>query len=153
MVEQMQRTVKQEKGFTLAEVIIAILILAGSLAVLLTLQSASVKKALRDRNQMHAMLLARSIFSSLEIQENLYDLDREDSVRNILEDYNAVPDVEDLKDLDRLSAHLKVEEWENPEMLADLNLGANLLRRVYLKIFWGETPDDQLEVVYFIPNQ
>lgn len=148
---------EHKKGFTLVEVVIAILILAGSLVVLLGLQSASVTKALRDRNQLQAMLAAKHIFAAVEVFQQFDDRDDTLPVYQLLKDLDALPDVGDSAEEEelyaRMEARIQIGEWENPEALAPLGADKNLLKRIYLQIFWGESPDDQMEIVYFIANE
>ena len=144
-------------GFTLVEVVIAILVLAGSLVVLLGLQSSAVTKALRDRNQLQAMLAARHIFAAVEVFQQFDDRDDTLPVYQLLRDLEALPDFGDSAEEEQLyagmEARIQISEWENPEALAPLGADINLLKRIYLQIFWGESPDDQLEIVYFIANE
>ena len=150
-------TKKSQRGFTLVEVVIAILVLAGSLVVLLGLQSASVTKALRDRNQLQAMLAARHVFAAVEVFQEFNDRDDTLPVYQLLKDLGALPDIGDSAEEEELysgmEANIQISEWENPEALAPLGADINLLKRIYLKILWGESPDDQLEIVYFIANE
>ena len=146
---------RAQAAFTLVEVIFAIVILAGSLVILLGLQSAAVSKALRDRNQLQAMMAARHILAAIEIQDDSEPRTETDTVYRLLQNLNALPyqdsELQTLYNL--MNAELTIQEWPNPEQLALLSPEQNLLKRVLLKIFWGESPDDQLEIVYFIPNQ
>ena len=128
-------------GFTLVEVVIAILVLAGSLVVLLGLQSAAVTKALRDRNQLQAMLAARHIFAAVEVFQEFNDRDDTLPVYQLLKDLDALPDIGDSAEEEQLyagmEAKIQISEWENPEALAPLGADINLLKRIYLQILWG----------------
>ena len=62
---------RNARGFTLLEVLIAVLILAMSLSVLLTSQSASMAAASRSRDITTATLLARS--KMIDIEKRLVD--------------------------------------------------------------------------------
>lgn len=141
-------------GFTLIEVIFAIVILSGSLIVLLGLQSSAIDKALRDRNQLDAMLLARNILAALEIQEDIIDNSVQGSALQLIKDFNAVP-AEDYEELERFSdfqADLQIEDWQTPAELAEqISDAGPLMKKLYLKIFWSDLPDDQIEIVYFVP--
>ena len=111
-------------GFTLVEVVIAILVLAGSLVVLLGLQSSAVTKALRDRNQLQAMLAARHIFAAVEVFQQFDDRDDTLPVYQLLRDLEALPDFGDSAEEEQLyagmEARIQISEWENPEALAPL---------------------------------
>ena len=56
----------RSSGFTLVEIMIAIVILASSITVILGLQSAIMKRAIDDKSRLTAMLFARRILASLE---------------------------------------------------------------------------------------
>lgn len=144
----------KNEGFTLIEVIFAIIILASSLTVLLGLQSAAVSKGLRDRNQLQAMLLAKNILAAIEIKPEVDETNTTETVARLLEDFNAVPSLDDTEkeSYNGMYAKLVIEEWQNPDILTD-KVNENVLKRVYLKIFWGDFPEDQMEIVYFIPNK
>ena len=145
-----------QTGFTLIEVIVSIIILSGSLIVLLGLQSAAVSKALRDRTQLQAMMAARHILAAIETQGESEPRTQTETVYRMLEDLNALPYAdEELQELyNNMNVDLEIAEWPNPpELAAFSELNQNLMSRVLLRVFWGEFPDDQLEIVYFIPNQ
>ena len=143
-------------GFTLVEVIFAIIILSSSLVVLLGLMSSSVSKSLRDRNQLYAMLIARNILSALEMEETINDQNTTDTAYQLLKSLNGFareePDEREL--YNGMDAELIVEDWETPAELMDQLQSTNtILKKIYLRVFWGVTQDDELEVVYFVPNK
>lgn len=61
----------KQRGFTLLEAMIALLILAGSLAVLMQVQASSLAKAARARDMSVASLLARS--KMIDIEQEIFD--------------------------------------------------------------------------------
>lgn len=142
-------TTHSEKGFTIIEIVFAIVLLAGSLVVIIGLQTSVIQKALRDRNQERAALIARSVMTAIEDDPDLVDLGEQTVLAaKLLKDYGIIePDKEEqLSEVpDEVQVTLKVEDVEVPIPLAD----PVALRRVYLRVFWDETPDDQLELVYF----
>lgn len=146
-----------KSGFTLVEVIFAIVILTSSLVVLLGLQSSAIDKALRDRNQLDAMLLARSLLSALELEfkEKPPESSSVDSsVIQLLQDHNAVPpeDIAELEGFADFKAELRIEDWQTPPQLAEqIQTDKALMKKLYLRVYWSDLPDDQVDVVYFFP--
>ena len=57
---------RRSSGFTLIEVVFAVLILAGSLVVLLGLQTSSLQLTGRGKMTQQAMLYARRILAPIE---------------------------------------------------------------------------------------
>ena len=143
-------------GFTLMEVTIALLVLASALVVLLGLQSSSVQRAVRDRSQQEAMLAARSILAAIEIgAEDLETQDTTDSAAALFEKLTggARQDEEDRLS-EKYQANLRVEELEIPVPNTDPKFAENPIRlkQVILTVFWGESPNDQLRVVFLVPS-
>ncbi len=142
-------------GFTLMEVTIAVLILSSALVTLLGLQSSILKRALRDEEKQHAMLIARTILSAIEIKNQ--DIETQDTTSsvdqlldklqlNIKDDGNE----ENIKKFEFM-ARLKVEN------VGIKNIGENLMKSISLTIYSqqaqliNEVPEDAFEVVYLIP--
>ncbi|MEO1480515.1 MAG: type II secretion system protein [Myxococcota bacterium] len=61
----------RQRGFTLLEAMIALLILAGSLAILMQVQASSLAKAARARDMSVASLLARG--KMIDIEQEIFD--------------------------------------------------------------------------------
>lgn len=59
-----------EQGFTLIEITLAILVLAGSFTVILGLLASATQRAVRDKNSQSAMLLARRILAAIETNKD-----------------------------------------------------------------------------------
>ena len=140
----------RHSGFTLIEISIAILTLAVALITLLGLQSASLERALRDKDKQQAMLLARSILAYIESRQEPLDIqDRTDSVKQILETLmeNQPASRELDQAMETFQANLKVEYWPIP------GTSENSIKRITTRIFWSEDVLDSLEIVYFIPNE
>lgn len=139
-----------QAAFTLMEVLVAVLILAGSLMTLLGMQTTIIERTIRDRNQRQAMLIARSILAAIEIdpesietQETTVDADkllrtltmqaeRDDEASEILQDFQA---------------RLLVDTLEIPIKEDQLII----MKQVLLTLFWGEENDEKLDVVFFMP--
>ena len=140
-----------QQGFALIEVMIATLILGTSLVTLLSLQSSSVQRTLRDRNEQQAMLIARSMMSAIEIdpgQIEPQDITMEAAamLEDLLPAKSEGTDPEFARMLERFQSQLVVEEKSLPLPTAEILV----LKRVYLRIFWSESPADKLEVIFFV---
>ena len=147
-----------ECAFTLIEVTIAVLILASGLLVVLGMQSSIIERTLRDRSALRAMLVARTILSTLEIRHQPLTIGEEQgSVDDILKKF-AIPDNDDPNKVSTTSsskfnsellASLKIEY----QPLADKDqVEEHALKRLTLNIAWGDLPIQSLTVVSYIPN-
>lgn len=144
---------KNNRGFTLLEIAMAITFLTFALVVLIGLQSAATKKALRDRNMQEAMLMARSVLSAVELDTDEVDVQdtemvAEDLVKRLLPTKENLDNSEENKSRREFMAHLKVEEVVIP---IDEQTGAIItMKKLFLRISWGDGPDDHLDTYFFI---
>ena len=146
------------RGFTLMEVTMALLLLAGALVVLLGLQSSTIQRAVRDRNQQSAMLIARSILAAVEVSADKLDLqDITDTPDRLIERLIGTTPPERLEEGAgrAFQANLRVEEFELPIPNQDPKFGDSpiKLKQAVLTVFWGENPADQLQVVFLVPDR
>lgn len=143
-----------QRGFTLIEITFAIVILAGSLVVLLGLQSAATQAAIRDARKQEAMLAARTLMSTLEIStEELEVQERTAPMIELLGDFIPGDGLlfEPAQDRRRapfasLTGTLKVEYWPLP------GLDPEVVKRIHLRVAWSDSPIDAVEVMYFLPS-
>ncbi|MCO6431875.1 MAG: prepilin-type N-terminal cleavage/methylation domain-containing protein [Deltaproteobacteria bacterium] len=142
----------KQRGFTLIEVVIAVVILSTAFITLLGLQSSIMKRTLRDEEKQQAMLLARSILAAIEsnvdeIQPQDETLPAGEMIEKLLTD--AAPRSEEGEDVQRfnLLARLAVDVWGIP------NLKDDAMKRIRLSIFSAEAPEEAFEVLFFIPNE
>jgi len=78
----------ESAGFTLIEITFAIVVLAGSLMVLLGLQSAATRATFYAGKKQEAMLAARALMSAIELGETeLEPQDTKAPLHNLLEEY------------------------------------------------------------------
>jgi prepilin-type N-terminal cleavage/methylation domain-containing protein len=146
---------RSESGFTLIEIVIAIMILAVSLTVLIGLQSASIERAVRDRATQQAMLLARSILAGIEAARDPIPLGTiEGPALQLVQRFKAAPDGADFPpELDRFDASLQVEPVAIPLVKDGVpTVVPDAMKRILLTIIWGPDPTEQFPVLYFIPN-
>jgi len=149
---KLNKAILSARGFTLIEVIMAIIILSGALVVLLGLQSSVVNQTIRDRTEEKAMLLARRILASLEssnvpiaIGTNLED------GYQVLEDLEVVGGRNDMtkdemESLKSFQVERTVSYWGIP------NIDEHAMRQIVLRIRWSDAPEDLFEAVYYVPN-
>lgn len=137
-------------GFTLLEVTFAILILAGSMTVLLGLQSSSVQRTIRDRNKLQAMLMARQILAAVESAREPPEIGTiSGNAREVLEQTlkERQPDAIEETAADDFAAELTVEKWQIPGIEADV------IRRLRLTLSWGEGTVNSLSAYYFFATE
>ncbi len=141
-------------GFTLIEITFAIVILAGSLVVLLGLQSAATQATIRDARKQEAMLAARALMSALEVSDEELEIQESTApLTQLLERYVPgdgftlePPGGRGRPPFEGLTGTLKVEFWPLP------GLDPEVVKRINLKVAWSDSPVDAVEVIYFLPS-
>lgn len=141
--------ISSQRGFTLIEITFAVLILAGSFVVVLGLQSSAVRREVADRNRQSAMLVARRILTAVEtLQGEIPEMNEVASPREIIEQLTRTPMRIDEEDrIEEFTAELRVEPWGLPQLDPDV------MRRLVLRVYWANFPDDAIEVVYYLPRE
>lgn len=138
-------------GFTLIEVVIAVVILAAALITILGLQSSIMRRTLRDEGRQQAMLLSRSMLAAIENNIDAIDVQDKTLPANELLDtllINAPSRLEqEKKPLFEFLAHISVEMWGIP------NFKDDAMRRVRINIFTEDLPEDSFDITFFIPNE
>ncbi len=139
------------RALTLVEVIIALVVLAGALVVLLGLQTASVDRALHERNLKQAMLKAREILAAIEAREGMGEEEIpigviEGTVDQVLETIlpgtsQVDPNVEAYP----FNAVVEVDFWGIP------NVNEEAMKKITVETSWGEQPHERTEIIFFIP--
>lgn len=136
------------RGFTLIELIFAVLLFAGSLTVLLGVHSSAVSRTLEDRARQQALLAARKVLAAIEARDEIppdgelvgtpQEVARtllESSAGEILEEDEETP----------LEVRLVVEPWGLP------NINEEVIKRVTVEVRWSEIARDSVVVTYFVP--
>lgn len=143
--------VNQQGGFTLLEVMIALMILASSGAIMIGLQSAAVNRTIRDKQAQHAMLAARTIMSVIELSGDKLPLSDQDGtpLPAVLQQLGlpAPTAEEQQRALESLRVFLKIQPWSLPFD----NISDNPMQKLVLAIAWGDAPTDRFVVEYLIP--
>lgn len=132
-------------GFTLIEITIAIFLLASALTIILGLHVSSVSRAINDQSSMQAMLLARRILTSIETGQTRPETqDNYSSATEFLVAEDISPEEEEM--LSKFMVNLKIEQWEIPGY-EDIKV-----KRIFLKVDWGEQPEQTLSIYFFVPD-
>lgn len=142
----------QELGFTLVEILIAVVILATSLTVILGLQSAVIDRTVSSNVKKEALLATRQILSAVEAREaNGIPLDTqiyEGSISELLTVLLEIP-----------YERGQSREWEAPELQGELlveywgipQVSEQAMKRVQFTVRWGESEREALRTTLFIP--
>ncbi len=149
MVEKIRRhsRILDRAGFTLIEIMIAVLILSSSLVVLLGLLSSVTERFVRDRNMTQAILLARSILAHLEyVADSMEDQNINSPATEILTNYNLLdaPDRVNAENIKHFQVSIQSQKWGIPDY-------AEAMRRITLTVNWSDSPLDRLVCNYFAP--
>ncbi len=139
---------RRTSGFTLLEVIVAVVILALAGVILLGLQGSSTSATIRSRHKAQAIFSARQILAHYETLDTPPDAKfiegtLSDVLQDVAKDTTGLEPAEAAKFL----ASVRVSDW--PLLL----LPPDALRRVTVTISWGQSASDSLIVDYFIPSQ
>ena len=135
-------TVDAASGFTLIEVIIALMILAVALVTMIGLQSAASNRTLRDQRIQQALLLGRKVMSRYEAGIRKLDLGRQDLSGEDLagseEDPNAASEL-------RVSVEITNADTS---FLPDVEPDA--VKRINVIVYWGDAPEESVTLDYFV---
>lgn len=144
---------QHEKGFTLVEVLVSILIFAFCATSTLGLQSALIERAIRNREERQAMLIARSILAIVEVlPENIPTDTTHGTAFDLLAKLNGIDgvDEDDADTLKSYNAELFIEDQDIPIIGRDLALADTaILKKMRLIISWGNNDNEQFETVYY----
>lgn len=147
------KRLQRSRGFTLAEITIAVLVLSTASIVMIGLQSGSVDTSFRDERRQKALLAARAVFAALEILEDQpKDIDIEDSLINIIKKQAPLSELQDwdkLSGLEPFQAHYVIQNAPLPLKA----IPPDELKRATLRVFWSNSPLDSIELYYFIPKK
>ena len=139
---------QRQHGFTLIEIIIAVMILAVSLITLLGMQSSATQIAIKTRNKQEAMLAARTILAGIEYAGNsLKNTSAKGPASEIAAKYlskEATAPIAAQEKRVPLIGNLVIEYWPMK------GLTAQSLQRVSLTISWSDRPEDSITTYYFV---
>jgi prepilin-type N-terminal cleavage/methylation domain-containing protein len=148
------RLVYKSKGFTIIEVLFAVVILSAALIPLLGLQSASLHRTSRNEHEFQATLIAQQLLSFIEKGE--WSEAEWNSVRPANEMLQQVsqrmtgiryqhPDENSLLPY---SVRLVTVPWTLPQIQIPLTVP---LAKMTITVFWGEAIQEQIQLTYLIP--
>jgi len=139
-------------GFTLLEIMIALLVLASAATILIGMEVAAIQRTIYDKNVQQSMLAARRIMAALEADQTKLDQGNQENAPLIdMANKLGLPastDQDELQALSRLSGTLQIEDWPIPAP----NMEENPMRKVTLWIAWGNQLDERFQLIHFIPS-
>lgn len=149
----MERSTKNrrvtKRGFTLIEILIAVVILSASMAIFAGIQAASIGATIRNREAFQAVLIARTIMSFVETRDSdLPFQNKSGSATQILHEVSEDETAVIPKEIsDRFQVQFTVENPNIP------NIDQYLLRRLILVISWGARADERIELNFYLPSR
>ncbi|MFQ5665101.1 MAG: prepilin-type N-terminal cleavage/methylation domain-containing protein [Candidatus Binatia bacterium] len=118
---------REDAGFTLLEVMVALAVVAFAFVGLLGLQGRNIKAVARDQSLTRATLLARELVSQIQYQVSSAGL-------------------EDLGDSQGTFDGYPGYRWERQVIATDLDE----VREVVVRVIWDERNPHACELVYFV---
>jgi len=142
--------IKKSSGFTLLEILIAVVILGVSLVTLLSLQSSVLTQEIRERERQQALGVARRILSAIEFKDSgLSPGASTQDARSLLSLLlnNQIPQ-DDITDTSlNVQTELKVTPIGIP------NVAESGLQKIELAVIWGESSLDRIDLLYVITDE
>lgn len=140
-----------EQGFTLVEVAIAIAILGLAFATLISFQISLVDTAGKERNRFKATLAAQYLLSFYEIMPKAPPLE---DVETDLTDELKAKGYFDTAEPVFGSQNAGFTAWRLRRKVTSIDYAEfkDVLRRVELRVFWGEQETESLALFLFFEN-
>ena len=137
---------KSQNGFTLIEMMIAVLILATALVVMLGLEQSNIVRTINDQNRKVALSLARKVMAAIDLEQITINIDeeKESKIIDFFNQNNIEYDNDDKKNYDKFSIVLKASSPTIAGIEQD-----NIIKLIELKILWGESYKEQLSIVRY----
>ena len=137
---------KSQNGFTLIEIMIAVLILATALVVMLGLEKSNIVRTINDQNRKVALSLARKVMAAIDLEQITINIDeeKESKIIDFFNQNNIEYDNDDKKNYDKFSIVLKASSPTIAGIEQD-----NIIKLIELKILWGESYKEQLSIVRY----
>lgn len=140
---------KGASGFTMIELVVAVVLLGLALTTLISMQSNFAKSYFQEENRTKAALFAQYIMALIEVNEVPADGFSEDgSLEGKLEEVGFFNEKHQRED------EVNLEGWNyeiNTESIPVLEI-EDALRKVELIISWGESEREKFPVVYYMKN-
>jgi len=149
-IRQRHHTIHRSRGFTLIEVILAVVVLASGLTIILGLQSSIVSQTIRDRNREYALLAGRQILAQLEAEQvGMEARDETKPLAAMLSEFKGTEkddfSPEEQSRLKEFFAHMVTTGIKVP------GIDIDVLTKISLTISWSSAPIDSVEIIYFVP--
>lgn len=134
-------------GFTLIEVLIALLILATSMIVILSLQGSIMSRTVQDGRAQRALLASRLILSLIEAQEDTLPLVNDQGnassiIKAVAPEGGNLPTSFNPADYSDIQASISTQPW------ATEGISVNSLKKFVVTLRWGDGPGEFLETTY-----
>lgn len=120
-------TVARGAGFTLLEVMVALVIIAFAFVGLLGLQARNIKNIARDQNLTRATLLARELVSQIQYDVLTQGLQNLGDAQGTFEGYPGY-------------------HWRRQVV----STGLDEMREVIIRVIWDERNPNACELIYFV---
>ena len=138
---------RRDDGFTLLEVLIALLILATSMVTILSLQGSIMSRTVQDTRAQRALFASRLILSLIEAQEDtLAFLNDQGTAAEIIKaiapEGGNLPSLFNLSDYADIQASIATQPWTTG------GIAENSLRKFVVSLRWGDGPGEFLETTY-----
>lgn len=138
-----------QRGFTLIEVMIALVLLASASALLVGMQSAAVNRTIRDSSAQQALMVARRLLAMIEtIPDTEFNLSSQGEQSAIaLMEQLQIPMEDTSTDnglLNKLSATLQVDDWLLPVPGAE----ETPMKKIVLNLSWGPSQQDNISIEF-----
>lgn len=146
-----KRREHENSGFTFIEVGIALAVMASAAGIIIGMQGAALRRTARDTTAQQAMLVARRIMASIEaMNPKNFNLQTQENqpVAAVLQTLGitSLSDKDEVAAMSALSASLLIEDWPIPLIEKEV-----LMKRIILKLFWGQSWDEAFEIIYLLP--
>jgi prepilin-type N-terminal cleavage/methylation domain-containing protein len=149
-IEALSARRQQNGGFTLIEILIAVVILALAVTTVSGLQSAALSGTRQSAHRVQALLIARQIFALYDsVEPDLAEFSHEGTPSQVMQRLSELePPPGSLSDLDSpYFVTVSLAPWSVE------NLPPGALWRLLVTVRWSNNPRDSLEVPYFVTQQ
>jgi prepilin-type N-terminal cleavage/methylation domain-containing protein len=140
-------------GFTFIEVMVSLALLAASVSILIGMESAAVRRTLRDMNEQQAILAGRRVMAFLETAPSsalTFSSQADMPLSELFTQLNieSPADQDNKEVLGRMRASIDVQEQQIP--LRNGTIGDMVL--INLSLAWGMSQLDQTSISYLRPK-
>jgi prepilin-type N-terminal cleavage/methylation domain-containing protein len=144
------RALNNQSGFTLIEIVAAVVILSLGLSILLSMQTRYAESYFKERNRFRAVLFAQYLMTLVEVAPQApAEGTKDETLSNVLQDagyFDAAGD----QLINSQSEGL--QNWRFFQRVTSINVPPleDILRKIEMTVRWGEGADEEFQLVYFI---